>query len=325
SEIPAACSGRLVSYKQKALAMYHPGLLAPVQTVLDLPYMVVSITLFSVILYFAAGLERSAGHFFAFVLFLLAACLCLTALFRLIGNASPSLDVAHTASGVILLLSIITNGYLVPPAQMGWQLRWFYWALNSLHYGYNTLMSLEFRNLRLACTGASLVPSGAGFDDVAHQVCTLQGARPGAATVLGRDYLLAGYGIDVGDMWWEFVVVLAYFVVFVAAMALCMEFLEFGNTGYTTLVHKRHKPAVEQHSDDEEERDYVRSFAAPSDAQLLAGTTFTWRDFNYTVPVKGGHRQLLNDVAGFVRPGQMTALMGASGAGKTTLLDALSQ
>jgi ATP-binding cassette subfamily G (WHITE) protein 2 (SNQ2) len=32
----------------------------------------------------------------------------------------------------------------------------------------------------------------------------------------------------------------------------------------------------------------------------------------------------LNDVEGFVKPGTLTALMGASGAGKTTLLDVLA-
>lgn len=45
---------------------------------------------------------------------------------------------------------------------------------------------------------------------------------------------------------------------------------------------------------------------------------------NYTVPVPGGHRQLLNDIYGYVKPGSLTALMGASGAGKTTLLDVLA-
>jgi ATP-binding cassette subfamily G (WHITE) protein 2 (SNQ2) len=34
-------------------------------------------------------------------------------------------------------------------------------------------------------------------------------------------------------------------------------------------------------------------------------------------------RLLLDHVSGWIKPGQMTALMGASGAGKTTLLDVL--
>jgi ATP-binding cassette subfamily G (WHITE) protein 2 (SNQ2) len=52
---------------------------------------------------------------------------------------------------------------------------------------------------------------------------------------------------------------------------------------------------------------------------------FTFQDVNYTIPVSSGKRQLLKDVQGYVRPGRLTALVGASGAGKTTLLNALAQ
>lgn len=53
--------------------------------------------------------------------------------------------------------------------------------------------------------------------------------------------------------------------------------------------------------------------------------TFTWEAINYHVPVPGGTRRLLHDVYGYVKPGTLTALMGASGAGKTTCLDVLAQ
>lgn len=52
---------------------------------------------------------------------------------------------------------------------------------------------------------------------------------------------------------------------------------------------------------------------------------FTWKDVEYTVPYLGGEKKLLNKVSGYAKPGQMTALMGASGAGKTTLLNTLAQ
>ena len=54
------------------------------------------------------------------------------------------------------------------------------------------------------------------------------------------------------------------------------------------------------------------------------GKSYTWSNLKYTVPVQGGHRRLLDSVNGYVKPGSMTALMGASGAGKTTLLDVLA-
>jgi ATP-binding cassette, subfamily G (WHITE), member 2, SNQ2 len=53
---------------------------------------------------------------------------------------------------------------------------------------------------------------------------------------------------------------------------------------------------------------------------------FTWESVNYHIPVsRGMPRQLLSDVYGYVKPGTLTALIGASGAGKTTCLDVLAK
>ncbi|KAK4242765.1 ABC-2 type transporter-domain-containing protein [Achaetomium macrosporum] len=49
-----------------------------------------------------------------------------------------------------------------------------------------------------------------------------------------------------------------------------------------------------------------------------------WRNLCYDVPVKGSLRRILDHVDGWVKPGTLTALMGATGAGKTTLLDVLA-
>ncbi|KAJ2809410.1 ATP-binding cassette transporter snq2 [Coemansia guatemalensis] len=327
AEIPQAVAGREVVYKHKALAMYHPAALSLAQTIVGMPFITLQIVLFSVILYFIAGLALTAGQFFAFLLFLLTGVLCLAAFFRLVGNLSPGVDFGHTAAGIGLLFMVLMIGYLQPPQDMHPWFKWIHW-INPLAYAFKSLMCNEFRNLRLECTGSHLVPTGR---NISHQVCTLQGARSGELIVKGRDYLADGFRFYIEDQWIDFVAVLCFWVLFVLLVAVVMERVEFGNTGYSTNVYKRYKPKVKLFTEDSANASKESLLYAdlppegPSDKQIEQGTTFTWQNINYTVPVKGGERQLLDSVSGYIKPGTMTALMGSSGAGKTTLLDSLSQ
>ena len=56
--------------------------------------------------------------------------------------------------------------------------------------------------------------------------------------------------------------------------------------------------------------------------------SLVFTELHYTVKVKKDKqtvdRKLLNGISGYVKPGQLTALMGASGAGKTTLMDVIA-
>ena len=65
------------------------------------------------------------------------------------------------------------------------------------------------------------------------------------------------------------------------------------------------------------------TFAIPFQPMSLV-----FMDLHYTVKVKQQKqtvdRKLLNGISGYVKPGQLTALMGASGAGKTTLMDVIA-
>ena len=55
------------------------------------------------------------------------------------------------------------------------------------------------------------------------------------------------------------------------------------------------------------------------------GVFLTWKELWVTVPEKKGDRRpILQGLTGYVRPGEVLAVMGPSGCGKSTLLDALA-
>ena len=59
--------------------------------------------------------------------------------------------------------------------------------------------------------------------------------------------------------------------------------------------------------------------------KVSSGTDiFHWRGVCYDVQIGKETRRILSNVDGWIKPGTLTALMGASGSGKTTLLDVLA-
>ncbi|TDL14894.1 P-loop containing nucleoside triphosphate hydrolase protein [Rickenella mellea] len=100
--------------------------------------------------------------------------------------------------------------------------------------------------------------------------------------------------------------------------------------GEVLVFRKGHVPQMEKISDDKESgSNSTRSRDEPIKPNSVAAiqrqvATFHWEDVVYDIKIKGKPRRLLDHVDGWVKPGTLTALMGASGAGKTTLLDTLA-
>lgn len=58
-----------------------------------------------------------------------------------------------------------------------------------------------------------------------NQSCTLFGATSGSDIIFGRNYILAGYGLHVSDMWRRnFVILIAFFIVFLVLQMLALEY-----------------------------------------------------------------------------------------------------
>ncbi|EMD92404.1 hypothetical protein COCC4DRAFT_130485 [Bipolaris maydis ATCC 48331] len=328
SELASTMIGRPIINKHRAFTFHRPSALWIAQIGVDLLFASAQILVFSIIVYFMTNLVRDAGAFFTFVLMIITGYLAMTLFFRTVGCLCPDFDVAIRLAATIITLFVLTSGYLIQwESEQKW-LRWIYY-INALGLGFSALMMNEFKRLDLACVGASLIPYGSNYNDLNSQVCTLPGSKAGNPIVSGTDYIKTSFSWDPSDLWMNFGIMVALIVGFLLANAFLGEYVKWGAGGRTvTFFVKEDKELKELNAKLQEKRDRRNRGEADSDEgsdlKVASKAVLTWEDLCYDVPVPGGELRLLKNIYGYVKPGQLTALMGASGAGKTTLLDVLA-
>eukprot|EP00026_Physarum_polycephalum_P000540 Phypoly_transcript_00541.p1 GENE.Phypoly_transcript_00541~~Phypoly_transcript_00541.p1 ORF type:complete len:1444 (+),score=259.70 Phypoly_transcript_00541:181-4512(+) len=324
AELPNALRGRRVLQKHKTYAMYHPAAYHIATIASDIPIAFMQVTLYSICAYFLFGLQYNAGKFFIFLFTLFLTSVTMVEFFRFCGNIASSYFAASQMSNIGLVLLLLYSGFLIPNTQMHPWFSWIYWA-NPMAYAFKGIFSSEMKGLVFPCTGTGAVPFGPGYNDTSAQACVLAGHKLGGPLeVRGEDYLISYYDYDTSQMNIDIIAVFLLWLAYIAANCAVMELYDLEGAGYTRQVYKRGK-APKQNDANAVVQQADINLSMGSNIQAKNDTTFTWKDVNYTVPVKGGTRLLLDNVEGWIKPGQMTALMGSSGAGKTTLLDVLSK
>ncbi|EJT99550.1 hypothetical protein DACRYDRAFT_81942 [Dacryopinax primogenitus] len=332
-ELPTMMLGRPILYKQTTYAFYRSAALPVANTIADIPFSFARMTLFDIIVYFMAGLSRNAGGFFTFHLINYTGFLSMQGLFRTFGILCPDFNTAFRLGALFVPLTILYSGYLIPVFSMQ---RWLFWIyyLNPLNYGFQGLLENEMSRIDMDCVGNYVVPNnGLNLNKYPNevgpnQVCTLPGAIPGQSSVAGSNYVSAAFAMDVHWIWRNFGILVAFFVFFQITQIVSMERKNHANTARSVqLFAQENKESKKLNQELEDRRAAAGRGEAKHDISSLVKSKepFTFEALNYHVPVQGGSKRLLHDVYGYVKPGSLTALMGASGAGKTTCLDVLAQ
>lgn len=329
-ELGSTMLGRPIVNKHRAFAFHRPSALWIAQIVVDLAFSAAQILIFSIIVYFMCGLVLDAGAFFTFYLIIVAGYLAMTLFFRTVGCLCPDFDYAMKFAAVIITLFVLTSGYLIQwQSEQVW-LRWIFYV-NALGLGFASLMANEFGRIDLTCDGTSLIPYDLTGDtqyNIENQVCTLAGSEAGNPFVEGTSYIEAGFRYSRSDLWRNFAILCALIIGFLIANTTLGEYVQWGAGGKTITFYAKENKERKKLNDElqarKERRLNKEAGNAGADLRIESKAVLTWEDLCYDVPVPSGQLRLLKNVYGYVKPGQLTALMGASGAGKTTLLDVLA-
>lgn len=332
-EVLTLYAERPVVEKHNRYAFHRQSAQAIASYLCDIPYKIVNMFVFNILVYFMAHLRREPGAFFFFCLVSLLATLSLSAIFRTLASIARTSAQAMIPSAVISFGLMIYTGFTIPTAYMpGWS-RWMTY-INPLAYSFEALMANEFHGREFACS--SIVPRGRGYERLParSRICAVVGAKPGSTVVNGDRYINLSFDYWNDHKWRNVGILCAFTVVFFAAYLLAAELARPPKTKGEVLVFRRsHKTSRSSLTDSflarsdletaqssrgsqssQLEKSNIVNHEASSDGNVtkpLAATTqvFHWEDLCYSIKVKGEERQLLDHVDGWVKPGVSTVLM----------------
>ncbi|KAF9000473.1 ABC-2 type transporter-domain-containing protein [Cyathus striatus] len=331
-EVLTVYEQRPIVEKHMRMAMYRPYADAVATFICDFPSKVASSLLSNIALYFMTNLRRTPRAFFTFYVFTLITIMVMSMIFRSIGASTRTVAQALAPSAVILLGLIVYTGFTIPIRDMlGWS-RWINY-INPIAYSFESLLVNEFNGREFTCS--LFVPAGPGYDNVpaTSRVCAVPGAEFGSTVVQGSAFLSTAYEYEFSHLWRNFGILCGFFIFFLCTYLFATEFISSSRSKGEILVFRRgYMPKKYKPDNDDEETvsgSLKDSHDEPIKEDQVVGiqrqtSIFHWEDVVYDIKIQGKPRRLLDHIDGWVKPGTLTALMGASGAGKTTLLDTLA-
>ncbi|KAF2756238.1 hypothetical protein EJ05DRAFT_518928 [Pseudovirgaria hyperparasitica] len=338
-EVLTMWAQRPIVEKQSRYSLYHPSAEALASMLADLPSKIIASLAFNLSIYLLTNLRRAPAAFFTFYLFGFTCHLTMSMFFRMVGSLSRTFAQSMVPVSVWILNLIITSGFVLPSQDMPPWIRWISY-LNPMAYAFESVMVNEFSGRYFSCSG--FIPSGQSYNQAnAPQTCDSVGSVPGGTEVNGSRYIESQFSFKIENLWRNYGILVAFMICFCIIHLLAAEFISAQRPRGDVLIFQKksssRRGAISQV--DEEIGRITGSEESPNagldspstivqteeiPSALHKGSILTWDDVGYRIGTKLSSKQILSGIDGWVKPGTLTALMGATGAGKTTLLDVLA-
>ncbi|ROV87435.1 hypothetical protein VSDG_09837 [Cytospora chrysosperma] len=352
-ESVAIWDDRPVIEKHVEYGFYHGFTEAVASVACDVPNKLALTFVFNFPLYFLSNLRRTPGAFFTYYLFGLMTLLNGSVIYRSMGALSRTLAGSQPPGAVYAMLLTIYSGFVVPFRDMRPWLKWFSY-INPVYYTFEAMVINEHANL------ASSVNAFTSFRvenlTARHSFPRTKEIRlilfapvplrdPGRLQSLVMHILrqrsgftkhISGGSSRVLPYSGNFGILIALLSLFSCIYLVATEYIKMIPPRSDVLLFQRGRMPSHSLAEDEESGTILRDSSEklrvdslkgnkPEVLNASDGATLLWSRLTYEIKVGKLNKRILKSIDGWVKPGELTALMGPSGAGKTTLLNVLAE